>query len=88
MLSELTTGTLIVSAQGIRLGFAVVTFVGIKLFLKGEIDFLIYLMYLFTISRLYDPLSVVLIQIGDIFNSLLTIKRMKEMKMDRGYRKE
>lgn len=80
LLSELTTGTLIVSAQGIlRLGFAVVTLVGIKLFLKGEIDFLIYLMYLFTISRLYDPLSVVLIQIGDIFNSLLTIKRMKEM---------
>lgn len=80
LLSELTTGTLIVSAQGIlRLGFAVVTLTGIKLFLNGEIDFLVYLMYLFTISRLYDPLSVVLIQIGDIFNSLLTIKRMKDI---------
>lgn len=80
LLSELTTGTLIVSAQGIlRLGFAAVTLTGIKLFLNGEIDFLVYLMYLFTISRLYDPLSVVLIQIGDIFNSLLTIKRMKDI---------
>lgn len=80
LISELTTGTLIVSAQGIlRLGFAAVTLTGIKLFLNGEIDFLVYLMYLFTISRLYDPLSVVLIQIGDIFNSLLTIKRMKDI---------
>lgn len=80
LISELTTGTLIVSAQGIlRLGFAAVTLTGIKLFLNGEIDFLVYLMYLFTISRLYDPFSVVLIQIGDIFNSLLTIKRMKDI---------
>ena len=80
LISELTTGTLIVSAQGIlRLGFAAVTLTGIKLFLNGEIDFLVYLMYLFTISRLYDPLSVVLIQIGDIYNSLLTIKRMKDI---------
>ena len=80
LISELTTGNLIVSAQGIlRLGFAAVTLTGIKLFLNGEIDFLVYLMYLFTISRLYDPLSVVLIQIGDIFNSLLTIKRMKDI---------
>lgn len=80
LISELTTGTLIVSAQGIlRLGFAAVTLTGIQLFLNGEIDFLVYLMYLFTISRLYDPLSVVLIQIGDIFNSLLTIKRMKDI---------
>lgn len=80
LISELTTGTLIVSAQGIlRLGFAAVTLTGIKLFLNGVIDFLVYLMYLFTISRLYDPLSVVLIQIGDIFNSLLTIKRMKDI---------
>ena len=80
LFSELTTGTLVVSAQGIlRLGFAIVTLTGIKLFLNGEIDFLVYLMYLFAISRLYDPLSVVLIQIGDIFHSLLTIKRMKEM---------
>lgn len=80
LISELTTGTLIVSARGIlRLGFAAVTLTGIKLFLNGEIDFLVYLMYLFTISRLYDPLSVVLIQIGDIFNSLLTIKRMKDI---------
>lgn len=80
LISELTTGTLIVSAQGIlRLGFAAVILTGIQLFLNGEIDFLVYLMYLFTISRLYDPLSVVLIQIGDIFNSLLTIKRMKDI---------
>lgn len=80
LISELTAGTLIVSAQGIlRLGFAAVTLTGIQLFLNGEIDFLVYLMYLFTISRLYDPLSVVLIQIGDIFNSLLTIKRMKDI---------
>lgn len=80
LFSELTTGTLVVSAQGVlRLGFAIVTLTGIRLFLNGEIDFLVYLMYLFAISRLYDPLSVVLIQIGDIFHSLLTIKRMKEM---------
>ena len=79
--AELTTGTMVMSAQGVlRLGFAIVTLVGIKLLLNGEIDFMIYLMFLFTVSRIYDPLSISLTQISEIFNALLSIERMKKIE--------
>ncbi|HWR40853.1 MAG TPA: ABC transporter ATP-binding protein [Patescibacteria group bacterium] len=79
--SELLTGTFIISAQMVlRLGFAAVILVGATLLGRGEIDFLTYLIFLLTASRLYDPLSTVMMQLAEIFNAQIQISRMKEIE--------
>lgn len=79
--SELMTGTFIMSAQMVlRLGFPVVILVGATMLGQGEIDFLTYLIFLLTASRIYDPLSTVMMQLAEIFNAQIQIGRMKAME--------
>jgi ATP-binding cassette subfamily B protein len=78
--SELTAGTMIASSQMIlRFGFVFVVLTGANLLAEGKIDFLKYLVFLITAARIYDPLSTIMMQIGEIFNSQLQIRRMKEI---------
>ena len=75
---EMTSGSLLVSAQMIlRMGFALVVLIGASLFTSGAIDLLTYLLFLVAASRIYEPLGGVMMQLGEIFNSQLQIKRMK-----------
>ena len=46
----------------------------------GGIDFFTYLLFLLAASRVYEPLSGVMMQLSEIFNANLQIKRMKEME--------
>ena len=79
--SELTTGTLITSAQMVlRLGLATTVLVGANLLVAGEVDLMTYLIFLIAASRLYDPLSTQLINVGALFNAQLRIERMKEIE--------
>jgi ATP-binding cassette subfamily B protein IrtB len=79
--SEMMTGTLITSAQMVlRLGFAAVILAGATLLGDGEINFLTYLIFLLAASRLYDPLSTVMMQLAEIFNAQIQIGRMKELE--------
>ena len=79
--SELMTGTFIMSSQMVlRLGFPVVILVGATMLGQGEIDFLTYLIFLLTASRIYDPLSTVMMQLAEIFNAQIQIGRMKAME--------
>lgn len=77
---EVTTGTFLTSAYMVlRLGFPIVVLTGANLLSNNKIDFLTYLLFLIAASRIYEPLSGVINQIGEIFNSQLQIKRMKEI---------
>ncbi len=79
--SELITGVFVCSSQLIlRLGFAIVILVGANLLSQGRTDFLTYLIFLMTVSRLYDPLSVCLMHLAEIFNAQIQIRRMKELE--------
>ncbi|MGX8709683.1 MAG: ABC transporter ATP-binding protein [bacterium] len=79
--SELITGVFVSSSQLIlRLGFAIVILVGANLLSQGRTDFLTYLIFLMTVSRLYDPLSVCLMHLAEIFNAQIQIRRMKELE--------
>lgn len=79
--SELMTGVLITSAQMfLRLGLATTILVGAKIWVQEEITLLTYLLFLIAAARLYDPLSIVLINIGALFNAQLQISRMKEIE--------
>ena len=79
--SELTTGVLITSAQGVmRLGIPTVVLVGATLLAAGTLDFITYLVFLLAVTRLYDPLSIVLIQIAALFNAGIKIRRMQAIE--------
>lgn len=79
--SELTTGTLITSAQLVlRLGLASTVLAGANLLIAGQVELMTYLVFLIAVSRLYDPLSTALINIGALFNAQLHIKRMQEIE--------
>lgn len=79
--SELITGVFVSSSQLIlRLGFAITILVGANLLSQGRTDFLTYLIFLMTVSRLYDPLSVCLMHLAEIFNAQIQIRRMKELE--------
>lgn len=80
---ELISGTLLTCTQMIlRLGFATTILTGAILLSQKEIDLTLYLMFLITASRIYDPLSGVMMQLGEVFNALLQIERMKDLKQE------
>lgn len=80
---ELVSGLLLTCAQMIlRLGFATTVLTGAVLLGQGKIDFFLYLMFLITASRIYDPLSGVMMQLGEIFNAQLQIERMKDIEKE------
>ena len=47
---------------------------------QGQIDLFLYLMFLITASRIYDPLSGIMMQLSEIFNAMLQLKRMKTIE--------
>ncbi len=79
--SELLTGSFISSATIVlRLGFASTILVGAILLAHGEIDFLVYLIFLLTASRIYDPLATIFMQLAEIFNARIQIRRMQAIE--------
>lgn len=79
--AELTSGTLLTSAQMLlRLGLPLVVLVGTTLLIGGDTDLFTYLLFLLAASRVYEPLSGVMMQLSEIFNANLQIKRIKEME--------
>lgn len=80
---ELVSGLLLTCAQMIlRLGFATTILTGAILLGKGDIDLFTYLIFLITASRIYDPLSGVMMQLGEVFNSQLQIERLKTIESE------
>lgn len=79
--AELTMGSCVTSAQAVlRLGLATVVLTGTTLLINGETNFITYLIFLITASRLYDPLSGTLSNIAEIFNIEIPIDRMKNIE--------
>ena len=79
--SELATGVVVCSAQAfLRIGLATTVLAGSSLMLAGELDFLIFLGFLFAAARLYDPLGMVLQNIAATFSAKLKIERMRAIQ--------
>ena len=78
--AELITGVFVCSAQTfLRVGLATTVLVGAGLMLKGELEFLFFLGFLFAAARLYDPLGLVLQNIAATFSAKLKIERMRSI---------
>ena len=78
---EFVLGTYVGLAQMIlKLGVSTSMLAGIYLLSIGGIDILTFLLFLIVATRLFDPLSVSLINLSATFLSMLSIDRMKEVE--------
>lgn len=74
--SELATGTTISSAQAfLKLGIASTILVGAQLIVSGQINFMVYFVFLLIVTRVYDPINVVLQSSVELMEMRHSIKR-------------
>ena len=79
--SELVSGTCITSAQAfLKIGLATTVLVGIGLLIAGQIDVLIFLVYLIAASRIYDPVKAAFENMAAVFNARIKIERMRAIE--------
>ena len=76
--AELRVGLVVNAASVImRLGVATTIILGVNLMLAGQIDFLVFFMYLLTVSRIYAPFDQALALIAELFISEVSAERLQ-----------
>ena len=79
--AELAMGVAVCSAQGfLRLGIASVIVVGTMLLVAGQVDFLVFFVYLLAVTRVYDPINVILQAIAELMDMSLSLERMRAIE--------
>ena len=79
--AELAMGVAVCSAQGfLRLGIASIIVVGTMLLVAGRVDFLVFFVYLLAVTRVYDPINVILQAIAELMDMSLSLKRMRAIE--------
>ncbi len=79
--TELHVAMFMVTAQMLlRIGIATVVATGGLLMAKGQLDFMVFLVFLIAASRVFDPLSASLINLAAMFHALLQVERMKKIE--------
>lgn len=79
--AELAMGVAVCSAQGfLRLGVASVIVVGTMLLVAGRVDFLVFFVYLLAVTRVYDPINVILQAIAELMDMSLSLGRMRAIE--------
>ena len=76
--AELRVGLVVNAASVImRLGVATTIILGVNLMLAGQINFLVFFMYLLTVSRIYAPFDQALALIAELFISEVSAERLQ-----------
>ena len=76
-IAELKVGLIVNAAAVImRLGVATTIITGVHLTLTGQIDFMVFLMYLLTVTRIYAPFDQALALIAELFISEVAAERL------------
>ena len=79
--AELAMGVAVCSAQGfLRLGVASVIVVGTLLLVAGQVDFLVFFVFLLAVTRVYDPINVILQAIAELMDMSLSLNRMRAIE--------
>ncbi len=82
--SELTTGVFVTSAQAfLKLGIGTTGFVGATLLVSGQTDFMTYFAFLLVVTRVYDPVNLILQSIGELLSMRLSIRRTQELAAEK-----
>ena len=80
IISEVGTAVFVVSASFIlKIGIGTVALTGSILLTCGEIDILMFFMYLIIVSRLYDPLQSALQNLAAVISLRTNVERMDEI---------
>lgn len=81
---EFALGVFVTSAKMVlKLGIATTLLMGGILLVNGELDFMVFLVFIIAASRVYDPLQTSLENLAAIFNTLLSVERMREIREQR-----
>ena len=81
--AELAMGVAVCSAQGfLRLGIASVIVVGTMLLVTGRVDFLVFFAYLLAVTRVYDPINVILQAVAELMDMSLSLGRMRAIESE------
>lgn len=76
--AELRVGLVVNAASVImRLGVATTIILGVNLMLAGQINFLVFFVYLLTVSRIYAPFDQALALIAELFISEVSAERLQ-----------
>ncbi|MEA5020106.1 MAG: ABC transporter ATP-binding protein [Gordonibacter sp.] len=79
--AELAAGVSVCSTQGfLRLGIASTILVGTLLLVSGQVDFITFFCYMLAITRVYDPINVVLQSIAELLDMTLSLNRMRAIE--------
>ena len=82
--SELTTGVFVTSAQAfLKLGIGTTVFVGATLLVSGQTEFMTYFAFLLVVTRVYDPVNLILQSIGELLSMRLSIRRTQELAAEK-----
>ena len=82
--SELTTGVFVTSAQAfLKRGIGTTVFVGATLLVSGQTDFMTYFAFLLVVTRVYDPVNLILQSIGELLSMRLSIRRTQELAAEK-----
>ena len=82
--SELATGAAISSAQAfLKLGIASTVLAGAGLIVAGQVDFMTYFAFLLVVTRVYDPVNVVLQSTAELAEMRHSIKRTNALAAER-----
>lgn len=82
--SELNTGVFVTSAQAfLKLGIGTTVFVGATLLVSGQTDFMTYFAFLLVVTRVYDPVNLILQSIGELLSMRLSIRRTQELAAEK-----
>ena len=77
---EVASGSVMaISAMLLRSGIGITVFVGVHLLTAGRIDFLVMLMFLIIVSRIYGPILTVLTLLPDILYLKASSKRIRAL---------
>ena len=79
--TELTVGAAVCSTQALlRLGVASTVLVGAMLMAAGSCDLLVFFCFMLVVTRLYDPISLVLQSIAELIDMRLSLDRMRAIE--------
>ena len=82
--SELTTGVFVTSAQAfLKLGIGTTVFVGATLLVSGQTDFMTYFAFLLVVTRVYDPVNLILQSVGELLSMRLSIRCTQELAAEK-----
>ena len=81
LFSELTVGTVVCSTQAfLRLGVASTILVGTTLMASGSCDLLVFFCFMLVVTRMYDPISLVLQSVAELIDMRLSLDRMRAIE--------